>query len=279
MNLDARSLFGLEGRTALLTGASGFLGRTFATTLLENGARLIALGRSSRLDACVKGWRRDHGQDRIEGVQVDMYDLPCLESTLQALVKSYGHIDILVNNAHELGAATGFNSPEGSLEMAPMGQWMRHFSGGVSWPVLTTRVLGEAMKAAGRGSIINVSTMYAGVAPSPKLYEGTTFGNPPGYSAAKAALEALTRYTASYWGRYGIRANALAPGPFSNTEEASANAVGADDPFLDRLKSRTCLDRIGKPRELAGALLYLASDASTYTTGQVLVVDGGWTVT
>ena len=93
-------------------------------------------------------------------------------------------------------------------------------------------------------------------------------------------MEALTRYTAAYWGRFGVRANALAPGPFSNTEEShEGNGVKADDPFLDRLKSRTCLGRVGRPEEFAGALLYLASDASAFTTGQVLGVDGGWTVT
>jgi len=279
VNLKAQSLFDLEGHTVLLTGASGFLGRTFGQALLENGARLIALGRSPRVVECVRDWRLTYGPDRVEGIQVDMYDLGALESALQEVVRRHGCIDILVNNAHELGPATGFNSPDGTLETAPVDQWLRHFSGGVGWPALTTRILGEAMKAAGRGSIINISTMYAGVAPSPRLYEGTPFGNPPGYSVAKAALEALTRYTASYWGRFGIRANAIAPGPFSNTEDDSPNSVGEGDPFLARLKDRTCLGRVGKPRELAGALLYLASDASSYTTGQVLVVDGGWTVT
>jgi NAD(P)-dependent dehydrogenase (short-subunit alcohol dehydrogenase family) len=279
VSLKAQDLFDLRGRIALLTGASGFLGRTLGVALLENGARLIALGRSSRLEAVVAGWRRTYGEDRAQAVQVDMYDNVALETALARLVHEHGCIDILVNNAHELGPATGFNSPEGTLETAPMDQWLRHFSGAVCWPALATRVVGETMKQRGRGTIINISTMYARVAPSPQLYEGTPFGNPPGYSASKAALEALTRYTASFWGRYGIRANAIAPGPFSNTEDTTPNSVVEGDPFLERLKDRTCLGRVGRPDELAGALLYLASDASSYMTGQVLVVDGGWTVT
>jgi len=84
---------------------------------------------------------------------------------------------------------------------------------------------------------------------------------------------------ASFWGEYGIRANAILPGPFSNTGGDSENSVNENDPFLERLRQRTCLHRTGQPKELAGALLYLASSASSYTTGQSLIVDGGWTVT
>ncbi len=106
--------------------------------------------------------------------------------------------------------------------------------------------------------------MYASVAPRPQLYEGTTSLNPPGYSASKAALLAFTRYTASFWGREGVRANCISPGPFSNTEDAEGqNSVAEDSPFVQRLKGYTVLNRIGRPIELCGALLFLASDAST----------------
>ena len=102
--------------------------------------------------------------------------------------------------------------------------------------------------------------------------------NPPGYSAAKAAMLAFTRYVASFWGEHGIRANAILPGPFSNTGGDSENSIAKDDPLIERLKFRTCLNRTGAPHELSGALLYLASDASSYMTGQALSVDGGWTI-
>lgn len=276
MNLQAETLFSLEGRTALLTGASGFLGRTFARTLLSNGARLIALGRSERLDDLSAEWSREFGAERVRACRVDMYDLPALSSVLDEIATQES-VDVLVNNAYELGPKTGFNTPEGSLETATLEQWTRHFTSGIYWPALTVQKLGPGMIERHRGSIVNISTMYAVVAPDPHLYEGTTFMNPPGYSSAKAATLAFTRYVASFWGAQGVRANAILPGPFSNTEETGANSVDASDPFLERLAIRTSLGRPGRPDELAGALLFLASDASSYVTGHALVVDGGWT--
>jgi NAD(P)-dependent dehydrogenase (short-subunit alcohol dehydrogenase family) len=207
-----------------------------------------------------------------------MYDVAALNTLCDQIAAEEKSIDILINNAHELGSATGFNVPEGSLENSTFDQWQRNLQGGVYWAVQTTQRLGIRMKAQHHGSIINIATMYASVAPRPQLYEGTTSLNPPGYSASKAALAAFTRYTASFWGPDGVRANCISPGPFSNTEDtAGQNSVAEDSPFVKRLKGYTVLDRIGRPIELCGALLFLASDASTYVTGQNLNVDGGWT--
>jgi len=277
--LDRTSLFSLEGKTALLTGASGFLGRTFAETLLTNGARVIVLGRSLRLESETKKWANQFGTDRVRMLRIDMYDLEALGDSLDRIATEEARLDILINNAHELGPGTGFNVPEGTLENGTHDQWMRNLTGGVYWAALSVQKIGERMKAANAGSIINISTMYAAVAPSPQLYKGTNFVNPPGYSASKAALLSFTRYVASYWGQHGIRANAILPGPFSNTEDVTPNAVPENDGFIERLRARTCLGRIGRPNELAGALLFLASDASSYITGHGLVVDGGWTIT
>jgi gluconate 5-dehydrogenase len=279
VNLAASNLFSLEGKTVLLTGASGYLGRTMVRGFLGNGARVVALGRSDRLQDSVREWRKEFGASSAEAHQIDMYDLPALSALLDRVVVEEPRIDVLVNNAHELGPNTGFNVPHGAMDEFSLDVWQRNLTGGVIWPALAVQKAGGKMKAAGSGSIINISTMYALVAPSPALYEGTPFLNPPGYSASKAALLAFTRYTASFWGRHGIRANAILPGPFSNIEDAGPNAVRSDDFFLERLKARTCLGRIGKPHELVGALLFLASDASSYLTGQAISVDGGWTVT
>jgi NAD(P)-dependent dehydrogenase (short-subunit alcohol dehydrogenase family) len=276
VELDRSSLFSLQGKVALLTGASGFLGRGFAETLLTNGADLVAIGRPAKLRAQGRLWSQKYGPDRIHCYFVDMYDLEALAKTLDEIAERHA-IDVLINNAHELTPASGFNSPQGSLEQGTMDVWMRNLTAGVCWPALTVQRIGAGMKDRGHGSIINISTMYAVVAPRPTLYEGTTFLNPPAYSASKAAMIAFTRYVASFWGRFGIRANAILPGPFSNTEDAGPNSVQAGDPFIEKLKANTCLGRIGRPRELAGALLFLASDASSYMTGQSIVVDGGWT--
>jgi NAD(P)-dependent dehydrogenase (short-subunit alcohol dehydrogenase family) len=276
--LACTKLFGLDGKTAVITGSSGFLGRTFVRALLANGARVIALGRSERLAREAEVWANEFGEANISIHRVDMYDTAALTRVLEQIAREEKSIDVLVNNAHELGPATGFNVPEGSLENATFDSWMRNLTGGVYWAALTTQKLGARMKQQRSGSIINISTMYAIVAPRPQLYAETDFINPPGYSASKAALLSFTRYVASFWGPEGIRANAILPGPFSNTEDVDgANAVDSDSPFLQRLRSFTCLGRIGRPRELVGALLFLASDASSYMTGQAIVVDGGWT--
>lgn len=276
--LNVAALFSLEGRTAVLTGASGFLGRTFARALLSNGARVIAIGRSERVVTEARTWARDFGADKVGVHQIDMYDVDALDALCRRIADEEPCIDVLVNNAHELGAATGFNVPEGALENCTFDQWDRNLHGGVYWAVQTTQRFGTKMKSQGGGSIINIATMYASVAPRPELYAGTASLNPPGYSASKAALLAFTRYTASFWGRQGIRANCISPGPFSNTEDVDGqNSVAEDSPFVTRLKGYTVLNRIGRPLELCGALLFLASNASSYVTGQNLAVDGGWT--
>ena len=276
--LKSSDLFSVAGKTVVLTGASGFLGRTFAHALLCNGARLVALGRSERLQKEAEEWAARYGREYVAFYRVDMYDHSALQRVLDQIATEESSIDVLVNNAHELGPGTGFNVPEGSLDNATIDTWMRNLTGGVYWAALTTQKLGARMKQQGSGSIVNISTMYALVAPRPQLYAGTDFINPPGYSASKAALLSFTRYVASFWGMHGIRANAILPGPFSNTEDAGgANSVDQDSPFLQRLKDYTCLGRIGRPSELAGALLFLASDASSFMTGQAITVDGGWT--
>jgi NAD(P)-dependent dehydrogenase (short-subunit alcohol dehydrogenase family) len=275
-SLDRSSLFSLQGKVALLTGASGFLGRTFAETLLANGADLIAIGRPPKLEPQARLWTEKYGASRVHCYYVDMFDLEALGKTLDQIAQHHA-VDVLINNAHELAPSSGFNTPAGSLEQGTMDVWMRNLTAGVGWPALTVQKIGAGMKDRGRGSIVNISTMYALVAPRPKLYEGTQFLNPPAYSASKAAMLALTRYVASFWGPYGVRANSILPGPFSNTEDAGPNSVQAGDPFIEKLKANTCLGRIGRAPELAGALLFLASDASSYVTGQTIVVDGGWT--
>ena len=279
MKLSATSLFSVTKKTVVLTGASGFLGSTFAETLLENGARVIALGRSERLDKQLANWKSNFGPDLVTGYRFDMGNAEKLNSVLDEITAQEDRIDVVVNNAHEMGSLTGFNTENGSLENSTLEQWSRNLTGGVVWPFITIQKLGLKMKQQNSGSIINISTMYALVAPSPDLYEGTEFSNPPGYSASKAAMLSFTRYVASFWGKHGVRANAILPGPFSNTDYGSTNSVPQDSPFLSRLRSRTCLKRVGRPHELAGALLFLASDASSFVTGQALIVHGGWTIT
>ncbi|MGH9338750.1 MAG: SDR family NAD(P)-dependent oxidoreductase, partial [Acidobacteriota bacterium] len=133
MNLNAGSLFSLEGKTVLLTGASGFLGRTMAQALLSNGARLVALGRSARLARLAEEWTRKFGAHRVSARRVDMYDMGPFNAVLDEIVQKESRLDVVINNAHELGPQTGFNVPEGALETAIFDQWMRNLTGGIYW--------------------------------------------------------------------------------------------------------------------------------------------------
>ncbi len=274
----ASSLFSLSGKTVLITGASGFLGRTMSEALLANGAKVTMLGRSDRLHTVRDELAAKYGEKNVTAHAVDMYDLKAFKKTLSEVMKEMGTVDVLINNAHEMGPDTGFNKPDSKLEDAPLQYFEKNIAGGMFWPVLAMQAVFPGMKKNGKGSIINTCTMYSLVAPDPALYAGTEKMNPAGYGSAKAALMQLTRYAASFWGPHGIRVNAIHPGPFSNTQDEGPNAVKKDDPFVQKLKDKTCLGRIGNPKELVGVLLFLASDASSYVTGQGISVDGGWTV-
>ena len=256
--LIAPSLFSVAGKVALVTGANGHLGTVIVNTLREYGAEVIGVYRDE-----------ERKPDLARTLRFDMYE-EAGYGELKKFAKD-NPVDILVNNAHEMSAQTGFNIPGDALENFDSWVWWRNEVAGLSVPATLISVFGEGMKKRGYGNIINISTMYALVAPSPLLYKDTDLMNPPAYSAVKAGLLALTRYVASFWGRYGIRCNALLPGPFPKNQ--------ANESFMKRLADRTCLGRVGRAEELAGPIIFLASEASSYMTGQALVYDAGWTIT
>lgn len=270
-------LFSLTGKTAVVTGAAGYLGRIFTEALLDAGARVVLMGRGEKLLHVTRQLEACYGQGSAEAKTVDFFDTETYRQILQDLARRPSGIDILINNAFEFSKETGFNDPSGRLETLSKGQWMRAMESGVYWHALATQVVAEAMAERRSGSIINVSSMYALVSPDPALYEGTTIFNPPTYGATKAALLSLTRYTAAFYGRRGVRCNALLPGAFPNLGGDSYNAPRNEE-FLRRLSDRTLLGRYGQPEDLKGAIVFLASEAARYVTGQSLSVDGGWTV-
>jgi gluconate 5-dehydrogenase len=173
-------------------------------------------------------------------------------------------INAFINNAFYLKG----NSPE---EMTD-----NDFNNGIEGTLTTCfksiKTLIPVMKNQGYGKIINVSSMYGVVAPDFSIYDNSPrFLNPPHYGAAKAGLVQLTKYYASYLGKYNINVNAVSPGPFPS------DSVQKDVGFIKKLQSKTALKRIGKPSDLGGVFTFLCSDASNYITGQNIVVDGGWT--
>lgn len=191
---------------------------------------------------------------------------------------STSRVDVLINNAFDFGKKTGFNTHDGRLENATYEQLLASFESGSYWAIQATQALGFAMKEQGSGSVINISSMYAISVPPPHLYEGTDRFNPPGYSMAKAGLLQFTKYAASFLSPE-VRVNAISPGAIPNLEKKTDNSISIDDPVLQKLSRKILLQRMGHPRDLVGGLIYLASDASSYVTGQNIVIDGGFTIT
>lgn len=277
MRSKLKEIFNISDKCILITGAAGFLGRYISKAFLEVGAKVVLLSRSSILSEQVREYRKEFGKDRVFGFQIDFYEKKELARKLKKIVRKFD-INVLINNAYDFSKRTGFNTSSGYLESSTYNQWKSAFESGIYWAVLTTQIIGEQFKKEKQGSIINISSMYGVISPCPKLYEGTSFFNPPTYSVNKAGIIALTRYTASFWGQYGVRCNAVLPGPFPNMESKSSNSVDSGDFFLERLKNNTVLNRFGHPNDLRGILIYLACDASSFMTGQAIVIDGGWTI-
>jgi gluconate 5-dehydrogenase len=270
-------MFSLNDKTAIVTGAGGYFGKAFTKGLLAAGSKVVLFGRGDKIKNLSKQFSNEYGSDKVDYCQVNFYETERYKSLLIETILKNKTIDILVNNSFDFSKDTGFNDPSGRIENMSKQQCQKSFESGVYWHFLATQVVGEKMKEKKNGSIINISSMYGIVSPDPDLYEGTELFNPPIYSVAKSAILALTRYTASFYGKYNVRCNAIVPGAFPNIDPNAFNAP-KDDFFIERLRQKTVLKRVGKVEDLLGALIFLASDSSSYMTGQSIVVDGGWII-
>ena len=258
------SIFDLTGQTVLVTGAARGLGKAMAKGLVAAGAD-VAVADIDGAAATRTAQELAAAGTECYAIEVDVGDLQSVTDMTRTAVERWGKIDVLVNNA-----GIGHNAP--AEEMAKS-DWDRVIAVNLTGVFLCAQSVGREMIRRKRGNIINVSSMSSLVAnyPQPQI----------AYNASKAGVNMVTKSLASEWAQYGIRVNAIAPGymktaltkPFFEDPEVSAKWDTQENWIRP-----TPLQRVGNPDELAGAILYLASDISSFVTGHILVIDGGYTI-
>lgn len=262
--------FSLKGKTAIVTGGAGILGKRFCHGLAEFGANVAVVDMDKQASCELAAeLRQSHGIKAI-GIDCDV-SLPIqVETMVQQVVMELGEIHILHNNA--ASKSTDLDAFFARFEEYTLEQWRQVMSVNIDGMFLVAQAVGKQMIAQDKGgSIIQTSSIYGICGPDQRIYEGSIYlghkiNTPAVYCASKAAVVGLTKYLAAYWAEYGIRVNTLIPG---------GNESGQNEKFKKNYAQRVPLGRMGKPDEMVGALLYLASNASSYVTGQSVIVDGG----
>lgn len=256
-------LFDLSGRVVLAAGGAGYLGAPFCEALARHGARVIIADKRADVAGGVAESLRSKNL-QAETMAMDMADEASIRNAVDQVRSHHGRLDVAINAA----AYSTFKA----MEQMTAQEWEAGLRITLTGAFVFAREAGRIMVEQGGGSIIQFGSMYGMVSPDPRAYEPPMFVNPVDYGAAKAGILQLVRYQAVMWGPKRVRVNAIVPGPFPN----SANSMN-DAAFQGRLANKVPLGRVGKASEIAGAVVYLASDASSYVTGTQIVIDGGWT--
>ncbi len=265
--------FNLDERVAIVTGGAGFLGKGYCQTLAAAGANVvIADVATETTEESAQKISREVGVD-VVGIHTDVSKPESVRRMVEDVLRRFDRVDILVNNAALDPKFDVDHAGEHTnrFENFPFNTWEEALSVNVTGMFLCAQAVSVPMLEANRGVIINVSSTYGLVGPDQRLYqrEGQTPQfKPVTYTVAKAAVLGLTRYLATYFANTGIRVNTLTPGGVF---------AGHDEEFVQRYSAKTVLGRMAEADEMSNALLFLASDASSYMTGANLVVDGGWT--
>lgn len=261
--MNVMELFSLKGKVAIITGGTGHLGCAISEGLAEAGANVVIASRNQgRCRELAEELAKKHNV-HAAGTALDIRSMDAVRDCMRKVNDEMGAIDILVNNA-------AF-SKQGNIEAMAEQDWLEGVDGTIHSVFRCTQAVVPYMKARKYGVIINISSMYGVVSPDPRIYGASGYDNPPNYGAGKAAILQFTRHAACHLATKGIRVNAISPGPFPNAE------VQKNKWFISNLKNRVPLGRMGQAFELKGAVVFLASEASSYITGQNIVIDGGWT--
>ncbi len=260
---NVMDLLSLEGKVAIVTGAAGWLGSAMSRALAEAGARVLVTSRQAAQAAAFAATLPGDGHLGLGFSQGETDSIP---QFVAEAVGCMGGIDILVNNAYGGSAA--------DIDTATAADFDQAYRNGVTACFLLARDVAKHLRERkASGSIINIGSMYGVVASYPQAYEGLGINSPPHYHGLKGGIVHLTRHLAVYWAKDNIRVNCLSPGPFPKMPDIHNAHPG----FIARLEAKVPLGRMGKPEELKGLIVLLASDAGSYITGQNILVDGGWT--
>ena len=270
MQTQPSQLFSLAGKTAIVTGGTGLIGKKHCEALSQAGANVIVADIAS---VSTHEFAQSLGENAM-GIAMDVTNAESLEKAKNEILARFGSIDILVNNA---AINDMFENPEMAAELSafekyPLESFRKSLEVNVLGVFLCSQIFGSEMAKQGAGSIINVASTYGMVGPDQSIYKNQageqTFFKSPSYPTTKGAVLNFTRYLAAYWGKQGVRVNTLSPGGVENSQ---------DDFFVQQYSAKTLLGRMAQSTDYQGALIFLASDASAYMTGANLVVDGGWT--
>jgi len=262
--MNLMELFSLKGKVAVVTGGAGHLGSVISEGLAEAGASVVIASRNEGRCKELAGMLSEKYKINTMGIALDIRSTDIISNCLKEINHKMGAIDILINNA-------SFAKAGHRIETLSDEDWLQGIEGTIHGVFRCTQAVIPYMEKQKYGVIINISSMYGIVSPDPRIYGDCGYDNPPDYSAGKAAILQFTRYAACHLANKGIRVNAISPGAFPSPQ------VQENQWFISNLINKIPLGRIGQPSDLKGVVVFLASEASSYITGQNIVIDGGWT--